>query len=416
MVDPLNAEGSLPAGASGGPLSHITVLDLSRSLAGPWAAQVFSDFGASVIKVERPGEGDECRPWGPPFLEGTGDSPYFLMSNRGKRSITLDLARPEAQEVVRRLAKRADVLIENYKVGSLAKFGLAYQDLKKINDRLVYCSVTGFGQTGPRANQAAYDFAIQAMSGLMSVTGVPDGRPGGGPQKVGVPIVDIITGLYAAIGALIGLVQRGRTGQGDHVDLALLDAAIAGISSRVMSYLLSGSTPQRTGNLHPTIQPQDAYTCADGSVAIAVGNDKQFSRLADVIGQPALADDDRFRTNDARVRNSALLGPLLASAFLSWKRDDLVDALEESGVPCSPINSIAEAVADVQVAHRRLVRDAPHRQVPTTPQVANPIKFVSWGDPPLRQHPGVGEHTSEILAEIGYNDDEIAKLVNGGVL
>jgi len=403
-------------GASAGPLSHITVLDLSRSLAGPWAAQVFADFGASVIKVERPGEGDECRIWGPPFLEGTEDSPYFLMSNRGKRSITLDLSRPEAQSIVRRLAERTDVLIENYKVGGLEKFGLGYDDLKRLNDRLVYCSVTGFGQTGPRAAQPAYDFAIQAMSGLMSVTGVPDGAPGGGPQKVGVPIVDIVTGLYAAIGALVGLVQRERTGSGDHVDLALLDAAIAGISSRVMSYLLSGSVPRRTGNLHPTIQPQDAYRCADGNVAIAVGNDIQFVRLCGVIGQEELPRDARFKTNDARVRNAAVLAPLLETVFLGWKRDDLVLALERAGVPVSPINSIAEAVADPQIAHRRLVRDAPHRTVAGAPQVGNPLLFKSWGTPDLRAHPGIGEHTGEILQELGFEPGEIAQWERDGVL
>lgn len=415
MVEDSIQSSQFHGGSAPGPLSHIKVLDLSRSLAGPWAAQVFSDFGADVIKVEHPKGGDECRIWGPPFLEGTSDSPYFLMANRGKRSITLDLSRPEAQEVVRRLAQRSDVLIENYKVGGLAKFGLSYEDLRKVNPRLIYCSVTGFGQDGPRSGQAAYDFAIQAMSGLMSITGVPEGSPGAGPQKVGVPIVDIITGLYAAIGALVGLVQRERTDSGEHIDLALLDAAIAGISSRVMSYLLSGAVPKRTGNLHPTIQPQDAYVCIDGSIAIAVGNDTQFVRLCDMLGRSELAADEKYKTNASRVRNSALLRSILTDIFKGWKRDALVSSLEDAGVPCSPINSIAEAVTDPQVVHRGLVRDAPHRLVQKAPQVSNPLKFASWGKAALRAHPGLGEHSSQILAELGYSGCEVEALCAKGI-
>ncbi|HSV44363.1 MAG TPA: CaiB/BaiF CoA-transferase family protein [Ramlibacter sp.] len=404
-----------------GPLSHITVLDLSRSLAGPWACQIFSDFGATVIKVERPGAGDEARAWGPPFLKdatgaSTGDSPYFLMSNRGKKSITLDISKPQAQEIVRALARKADVLVENYKVGGLAAYGLAYDDLKADNPGLVYCSVTGFGQSGPRSGQAAYDFAIQAMSGLMSITGEVDGRPGAGPQKVGVPIIDIVTGLYAAIGALVGLVQRGQTSRGDYIDLALLDAAIAGISSRVMSYLLSGVTPTRQGNRHATIQPQDVFDCADGQIALAVGNDGQFAKFCHVLERPDLARDARFATNGARLVHIEELLPLLRPLLAAWNKQQLADALDAAGVPCSAINNIAEVLLDPQVVHRGVVAPAPHARAGEVPQVVNPLKFKGSVGLPLRAHAALGEHTDEVLRELGYSDERIAELRRQAVI
>lgn len=408
-------------GAAKGPLSHITVLDLSRSLAGPWACQVFADFGANVIKVERPGNGDEARAWGPPFLKdadgnSTGDSPYFLMSNRGKRSITVDLNQPDGQAIVRKLAERADVLVENYKVGGLAGFGLAYDDLKLANPRLVYCSVTGFGQSGPRSGQAAYDFGIQAMSGLMSITGESDGVPGGGPQKVGVPIVDIVTGLYAAVGALVGLVQRERTATGDFVDLALLDAAIAGISSRVMSYLLSGTTPGRLGNRHATIQPQDMFECADGQIAIAVGNDGQFGKLCQVLALPTLAGDPKFALNRARLVNLEELLAILRENLARWRKHDLAEALGRAGIPCSAINTIPEALEDAQVRHRGVLAYAPHPVAGRVAQIANPLKFRGSERIPLRQHPRLGEHSDELLREHGYSAESIADLRTRAVI
>lgn len=415
------ATSQIVQGGAKGPLSHITVLDLSRSLAGPWACQIFSDFGASVIKVERPGDGDEARAWGPPFLKdgqgnSTGDSPYFLMSNRGKRSITVDLAHPEGQAIVRALALKADVLVENYKVGGLAAFGLSYDDLKAANPGLVYCSVTGFGQSGPRSGQAAYDFAVQAMSGLMSITGETDELPGGGPQKVGVPIVDVVTGLYAAIGALVGLLQREKTQKGDFIDLALLDAAIASISSRAMSYLLSGQTPKRHGNRHATIQPQDSFACADGQIAIAVGNDGQFDKLCKVLAMPELAADPKFKTNGARLVNVEELLVILRATFAKWSKHELADALDRAGVPCSAINTLPEALDDAQARHRGVVAYAPHALAGQVPQIANPLKFKGSEGLPLRQHPRLGEHTDELLRELGYNPDQIAQLRQRAVI
>ncbi|MBX3575456.1 MAG: CoA transferase [Mesorhizobium sp.] len=398
-----------------GPLAHITVLDLSRSLAGPWACQIFADFGADVIKVERPGLGDEARIWGPPFLmdkdgESTGDSVYFLTSNRGKRSITIDIGKPEGQQIIRDLARKADVLVENFKVGDMERFGLSYAKLSEDNPALIYCSITGFGQSGPRSRQAAYDFAIQAMSGMMSITGEVDGRPGGGPQKVGVPIVDIVTGLYAAIGALTALVQRGQTGKGDFVDVSLLDCAIAGISSQVMSHLLTGKIPTRLGNRHPTIQPQDRIACSDGDIVIAVGNDTQFVKFCAVVGRSELPHDNRFAKNADRAMNADVLLPIIGEELAKWTKQDLADALDAAGVPCSPINSIAEVLADRQVRHRGVVSVVPHSKTGKVAQVSPPMRFGSLPEMSLRQHPALGEHTRELLTEIGRTVDDIAEL------
>lgn len=391
-----------------GPLSHIRVLDLSRIMAGPWATQILADLGADVIKVERPQVGDDTRGWGPPFLKAadgtaTREAGYYLAVNRGKRSLTIDLATPEGQDTVRALAEVSDIIVENYKVGTLRRYGLDYETLRTINPRLIYASVTGYGQDGPRAGAAAYDFAIQAMGGLMSVTGERDGAPGGGPQKVGVPIVDMMTGMYAAVGVLAALARRAETGRGDYIDLAMLDVQTAFLANQAMSYLVSGKTPVRNGNRHPHIQPQDVFACADGSIVIAVGNDGQFAKLAELLGGAEWARDERFATNAARVRNREALYALLVPAFALRTRSDLIGALDAAGVPCAPINSVPDVFEDPQVRHRGMLREIAHPLAGTAPQVVSPLRFANE---PLRfdrAPPLLGQHTDEILREFGLS-------------
>lgn len=392
-----------------GPLSHVRVLDLSRIMAGPWATQILADLGADVIKVERPGAGDDTRSWGPPFLKAADATPtreagYFLSVNRGKRSLTLDIATPEGQDVVKRLAAVSDVVVENYKVGTLKRYGLDYASLRAVNPGLVYASVTGYGQDGPRADAAAYDFAIQAMGGLMSITGERDEMPGGGPQKVGVPIVDMMTGMYVTVGVLAALARRSETGQGDYIDVAMLDVQAAFLANQAMNWLLSGNTPQRGGNRHPNIQPQDVFRCADGSIVLAVGNDGQFAKLARVLGQPEWAEDERFKTNPARVRNHAVLNPLLLEAFGRQKRADLIAKLDRAGVPCGPINTIPEVFDDPQVKHREMLRTLPHPTAGSVPLVVSPLRFQEAALRFDRPPPLLGQHTDEILNEIGATE------------
>ena len=404
-----------------GPLSHIRVLDLSRIMAGPWASQVLADLGANVIKVERPGAGDDTRSWGPPFLKApdgkdTKDAGYFLSVNRGKRSITLSLDKPEGQRIVRQLAARSDILLENYKVGTLKRYGLDFDSLKKENPGLIYCSVTGFGQSGPRREQAAYDFLIQAMGGLMSITGERDDKPGGGPQKVGIPIVDIMTGMYAAVGMLAALARREKTGRGEYIDIAMLDVQVGFLANQAMNHLVSGKTPKRSGNAHPNIQPQDVFPCRDGSVVIVVGNDGQFAKFCEVLGRPEWRRDERFATNPARVRNLAVLNPMIVSELAKQDRAHWVAAFEAAGVPCGPINSIPEAFADPQVRHRGMLFDLPHPSGAKVPQVANPIRFT---EAPLKHEappPLLGQHTEEILGELNIGAEEIEKLKKDGVI
>ncbi|MEQ9331797.1 CaiB/BaiF CoA-transferase family protein [Thalassobaculum sp.] len=391
-----------------GPLSHIRVLDLSRIMAGPWAGQILADLGADVIKVERKGVGDDTRKWGPPFLKDrdgndTSEPGYYLSVNRGKRSVELDLASPADQAVVKALAARSDILLENFKVGTLARYGLGPDDLKAVNPRLIYCSITGFGETGPKRDQVAYDFMIQAMGGLMSVTGERDDAPGGGPQKVGVPIVDILTGMYATIASLAALARRAETGEGEHIDVAMLDVSVAALSNQAMNYLVSGTTPTRKGNKHPNIQPQDVFAVADGHIALAVGNDEQFRRFAEAIGRPELADDPRYATNVERVRNLDVLHPLIVERLATEDLDHWIAAFGEKAVPCGPINTVPRVFEDPQVRHREMLRELPHPLAGSVPQVVSPMRF---GNAPLEfttPPPLLGQHTAEVLAELGLD-------------
>lgn len=406
---------------SAAPLSHVKVLDLSRILAAPWAGQVLADLGADVIKVERPGAGDDTRSWGPPFLKDakaqpTKEAGYYLAVNRGKRSITVSLEKPEGQRIVRELAMKADIVLENYKAGTLARYGLDEASLRKINSRLIYCSVTGFGQTGPRRDQPAYDFLIQAMGGLMSVTGERDGRPGGGPQKVGIPIVDLMTGMYAAVSVLAALARRNETGKGDYIDIGMLDVQVATLSNQAMNYLVSGKVPKRNGNAHPNIQPQDVYRCSDGDVILVVGNDGQFVKLCDVLGQPDWPNDERFASNAQRVRNISELSELLRGLFAQWEREKLVAELDAAGVPCGAINSVADVFKDPQVKARQMLQHVPHPSGVDVPQVSSPMKFSDAPLPTLSPPPLLGQHNEEILTELGYGKGDISSLRTAGVI
>ncbi|HKA81703.1 MAG TPA: CaiB/BaiF CoA-transferase family protein [Xanthobacteraceae bacterium] len=392
-----------------GPLSHVRVLDLSRIMAGPWAGQILADLGADVVKVERPGAGDDTRGWGPPFLKDrsgteTREAGYYLSVNRGKRSITLELDKPEGQRVVRALAARSDIVLENFKVGTLARFGLGYEQLKAVNPKLIYCSITGFGQSGPRRDAAAYDFMIQAMCGLMSVTGEPDEKPGGCPEKVGVPIVDIMSGMYAAIAVLAALARRNETGRGDYIDIGMLDVGVACLANQAMNYLVSGKVSRRTGNAHPNIQPQDVFASRDGHMVLVVGNDGQFAKCCEVLGRPDWATDERFAKNAGRVRNLAVLRPLIAEILLTRDTADWIARLEAAGVPCGPINTVPQVFEEDQVRHRGMLTDIAHPLAGTVPQVVSPMRFA---DAPLkfeRAPPLLGEHTAEILRELGIED------------
>jgi crotonobetainyl-CoA:carnitine CoA-transferase CaiB-like acyl-CoA transferase len=411
--------------AAEAPLVGVRVLDLSRVLAGPWCTQTLADLGADVIKVERPSRpgsagGDDTRGWGPPFLKDrdgndTAEAAYYLGTNRNKRSITVDIARPEGQALIRRIALQSDVFVENYKVGDMARYGLDYPSLAALNPRLVYCSITGFGQTGPYRDRAGYDYAIQGMGGLMSVTGparaeIADHQSGGGPQKVGVAVADLFTGMYASVAILGALRHRDRTGEGQAIDMALLDTQVAMLANLGANYLTTGVAPQRMGNAHQNIVPYQVFEVADGHMIVAVGNDSQFAKFCGVAGQPELADDARFARNAGRVRHRAVLVPMLATLMKQRTRADWLKALEEAKVPCGPINDLADVFADPHVRARAMTVQMPHPLAGSVRLVASPMKFSATPVQYQRPPPLLGEHTAEVLRELGLDADEVAAL------
>ena len=405
-----------------GALDGVRVLDLSRVLAGPWASQILADLGADVVKIERPGDGDETRHWGPPYLRDgqgrdTDRSAYFLAANRNKRSVTLDLANPEGQAIARDLAAGSDVLLENFKAGGLARYGLDYATLSRRHPGLVYCSITGFGQHGPYRDRPGYDFIIQAMGGLMSVTGEADGMPGGGPQKAGVALADVLTGLNAAIAVLAALRHRDRTGEGQWIDLALLDVQVASLANQASNYLVSGVPPGRLGNAHPNIVPYQAFATSDGHLVVAVGNDGQFRRLCTRLGAPEWADDPRFATNAARVAHRATLVPLLEARFREGATGAWLDALGGSGIPCGPIQNLDDVFADPQVQARGLRREFDEADGGPVPSVASPLNLSATPVTYRRPPPRLGEHTREVLGErLGLDAVQIDELAKRGVI
>lgn len=405
-----------------GPLSGLKVLDLTRVLAGPWATQLFADFGADVVKVEEPRGGDDSRQWGPPWLtdaagDSTGESAYFLSTNRGKRSITLDLAHPHGAAAARELAVQSDVLLENFKVGGLARYGLGYPQLSALNPRLIYCSITGFGQDGPDAGKPGYDAMIQAMGGLMSITGVADGEPGAGPQKAGVAVSDLMAGMYAATAVLAALHERSVSGLGQHIDLALLDAQLAWLANQSVNYLVTGVAPQRRGSTHPSLTPYEPFATADGFVMIAVGNDRQFASFCRALGCGALATDARFATSAARVASRDELAPQLAARMVTRTTAEWMQVMSEAQVPCGPINDIAQAFAEPQVRHRAVRVDLPHPLAGKAPGVRNPARFSRSSLEYGRTAPLLGQHTDEVLkARLGLTDEQLVQLRSSGAL
>ncbi len=389
------------------------MVDFSRVLAGPWATQILADLGADVIKVERPEQGDETRQWGPPFVGG--ESAYFLATNRAKRSVTLNLKAPECQELARRLVQRADVLVENFKPGDLARYGLDWESVRELNPRLIYCSITGFGSHGPRAHEAGYDFAIQAMSGIMAVTGEPEGEP----MKVGVAWVDVLTGLYAAVGILAALHERQRSGRGQRIDLSLFDVAVAAMANVGQAWLVTGASPPRLGNAHPQIVPYQLFQSADGYVVVAVGNDQQFRRLCQALGDQAaaLADDPRFATNQERVRNRAALVQHLQARLATRPTAYWVQALQAHGVPVAPVRHVGEALADPQASARRLLWQVIHPTAGPLRLLASPLQHMDRTPAlPRGAPPRLGEHTDTVLAELGLEPHAIRRLREAGVV
>ncbi len=421
-----NEEAAGTAGAIVQALNGVRVLDLSRILAGPWCTQTLGDLGADVIKVERPGGprhagGDDTRSWGPPYLKDrdgadTAEAAYYLGANRNKRSITIDIAHPQGQALIRSLVEQSDVFVENYKVGDMARYGLDSDSLLALNPRLIYCSVTGFGQTGPYRDRAGYDYAIQGMGGLMSVTGERDDLPGGGPQKVGVAVSDLFTGMYSTVAILAALRHRDLTGQGQVIDMALLDTQIAMLANLGSNYLTTGVAPRRAGNAHQNIVPYQVFEVADGHLIVAVGNDNQFAKFCQIAGAPELASDPRFARNSDRVRSREVLVPLLAALMKQKNKADWLAALEVAKVPCGPINDLAEAFADPHVRARGMSVTLPHPLSGSVPMVASPIKMsatpVRYDRPP----PLLGEHSDEILASIGIDAAQRSTLRENGVI
>lgn len=403
-------------------LSGIRILDLSRVLAGPWCTQTLADLGADVIKIERPGTGDDTRGWGPPFLKDaaghdTAEAAYYLGTNRNKRSVTCDIAQPAGQALIRELVQQCDVFVENFKVGDMARYGLDATSLLAINPRLVYCSVTGFGQTGPYRERAGYDYAIQGMGGLMSVTGRHDSEEGAGPQKVGVALTDVMTGLYTTIGVLAALADRAKTGKGQHIDVALLDVQVAALANQAVNYLIGGKVPERMGNAHPNIVPYQDFPTADGDMILAIGNDAQFARFCELAGHPEWAVDERFATNRGRVENRAVLLPLLRQATVFRTTCEWMDALEQAGVPCGPINRIDQVFDDPQVKARQLRVTMPHPLAGEVPLVGNPIRLSASPVEYRYAPPLLGQHTEQVLSDwLGMSVSELQGLRGDGVI
>jgi formyl-CoA transferase len=395
------------------PLDGIKVLDLSRVLAGPWCTQLLADLGAEVIKIERPGSGDDTRHWGPPW-HGEGEdrvAAYFLSANRGKKSAAIDFSRPEGAALVRELAANADVLVENFKVGGLEKFGLDATSLRKANPRLIYASITGFGQDGPYAERAGYDYIIQGMGGLMSITGLPDGEPGGGPMRVGVAVVDLFTGLYTATAILAALYRREKSGKGAHIDMALFDTQLAMLANQASNALISGKDPPRQGNTHPNIVPYQPFEASDQPIIIAVGNDRQFARLAEMCGHPEWARDERFANNGARVAHREEIVRLVAESIRKKPAADWLETLEAGGIPAGPINTVGQALSDVQAQHRAMVRT-----VAGIPLVGSPVRLDGARADSELGSPGLGEHTVEVLAGLDIEPSQIDALRESGVI
>jgi len=405
-----------------GALSHVRVLDLSRILAGPWASQMLADLGAEVIKVERPEVGDDTRSWGPPFLKDrdgadTSDSAYYLCANRNKRSVTIDFTRPEGQRLVHELATKSDVVIENFKPGGLARFKLDYESLRQINPGIVYCSITGFGQTGPYAPRAGYDFLMQGMGGLMSITGHADGEPGAGPVKVGVALTDILTGLHASTAILAALAHRDHGGSGQHIDLALLDVQVACLANQNMNYLHGGQVPRRLGNAHPNVVPYQDFPTADGDMILAIGNDSQFAKLCQAIGRPEWASDARFQSGPARVENRQLLVPMLRIETVRRTTHEWIVLLEAAGVPCGPINNIAQVFLDPQIVARGRKITMTHPTAGEIPLVASPIRMSATPPAYTLPPPLLGEHTRAVLGSVlALDEASCDRLAADGVI
>lgn len=400
------------------PLEGIVVLDMSRVLAGPWSGQLLADLGARVIKIEHPERGDDTRGWGPPWLDDAGEvsdpdrlAAYYLCANRGKQSLGVDIATSEGQQLIRRLAAGADVMLENFKVGGLARYGLDAETLRAENPALIVCSITGFGQDGPWSHRPGYDFMVQALGGLMSLTGEPDGMP----MKTGVAITDVMTGLYATIGVLAALHERAKTGKGRHIDVALLDVQLATLANQALNTLVSGENPARYGNAHPNIVPYEAFACADGYLVLTVGNDAQFSRLAALLGHDHWAEDPAFATNAARVGNREVLVSKINAVLSTRSRDDWLIELEARGIPAGPINGVSEAFASPQAQHRQMHRTLKSgaREIP---QVANPLRFDGVSATSETPPPTLGQDSDSVLAGMGLSEDDIAKLRSAGIV
>ncbi|HEY4547412.1 MAG TPA: CaiB/BaiF CoA-transferase family protein [Pedomonas sp.] len=401
-----------------GPLAGLKILDLSRVLAGPWSTQMLGDLGAEVFKIEQPGQGDDTRRWGPPFLQdGSRDSAYYLCANRNKHSIAINIADPDGAALIRKLAEECDIVVENFRVGGLVKYGLDYKSLSAVNPRLIYCSITGFGQTGPYKDRGGYDFLIQGMSGLMSVTGRPDDEPGGGPMKVGIPISDLLTGLYATISILAALNHRNQTGQGQHIDCSLLDTQVALLVNQASNYLNGGMIPRRLGNEHPNTVPYQDFSCSDGDILVALGNDRQFRAFCELIGKPELPDDPRFVNNGTRNAHRKALQDEMRPAIKRWKSADLIAAMEAAKLPGGKVNEIPEILADPHVSARGLIHSMTRSDGTEVKVLGFPAKLSETPADYRRAPPRSGEDTVRVLRNVlGIDDTEIARLLDGGVI